>query len=391
MSRPELDTWVPARERGVSVLARIDRADRLRDGTWQVIDWKTGGGGLADQTDRQLDIGHLAVRTQFRLGREADVMAVAWNLQTGDRRVRPLTRQDARRTVDYVVRIAQRMQAEIAAGEFPATPNRGCTFCPWRGVRRRGPDLSWLDGPEDGTSYSTRWHRMGTTTCCRSTERPCFNRGMPRVILLKGLPASGKSTWAREQVRKHPGRYKRVNKDDLRDMLDAGEWSEQNERFVLKARDRLILAALESGRDVIVDDTNLNPVHEREVRDLVKGRATVEVKAFDVDVEEAIRRDHERARSVGEAVIREMHERWLGTDMEQPPADPEIPLAIICDLDGTLALLGERSPYDASRAEQDLPNEPVIRVLLATVAYEGARVFLVSGREERFRKQTERC
>lgn len=208
--------------------------------------------------------------------------------------------------------------------------------------------------------------------------------------MLRGLPASGKSTWAKEQVRKHPGRYKRINKDDLRDMLDAGEWSDQNERFVLKARDRLILAALESGRDVIVDDTNLNPVHEREIRDLVKGRATVEVKSFDVEVEEAIRRDHDRARSVGEAVIREMHDRWLGTAMEQPPADPEILPAVICDLDGTLALLGERSPYDASTAEKDLPNEPVIRVLLATVAYEGARVFLISGREERFRKQTER-
>ncbi|HEU4754253.1 MAG TPA: AAA family ATPase, partial [Armatimonadota bacterium] len=213
---------------------------------------------------------------------------------------------------------------------------------------------------------------------------------MRRVILLKGLPASGKTTWAKEQLRKHPGRFKRINKDDLRDMLDAGIWSRKNERFVLKARDQLILLALDSGYDVIVDDTNLNPVHERHIRKLVEGRAEVEVKTFDVDVEEAIRRDHERARSVGEAVIRDMHKRWMGTEKEQPPPDPEIPPAVICDLDGTLALLGDRSPYDASTAEQDLPNEPVIRVLLATEAYEGARVFIVSGREERFRKQTER-
>jgi predicted kinase len=213
---------------------------------------------------------------------------------------------------------------------------------------------------------------------------------VPRVILLKGLPASGKSTWAKEQVRRNPGRYKRVNKDELREMLDAGEFSEDNEKFVIKVRDRLILAGLESGKDVIVDDTNLNPAHEERIRRLVKGRAEVEVRAFEVEVEEAIRRDRERARSVGEKVIREMHDRWLGTVMEQPPADPEIPPAIICDMDGTLALLGERSPYDASTADRDLPNEPIIRVLLASVAYEGARVFLISGREEKYRKVTER-
>lgn len=213
---------------------------------------------------------------------------------------------------------------------------------------------------------------------------------MPTVILLKGLPASGKSTWAREQVRRFPGRYKRINKDDLRDMLDDGEWSEGNEKFIVKARNRLILAALEAGKDVIVDDTNLNPEHERAVRRLVEGRAEVEVRTFDVSLEEAIRRDHARARSVGEQVIREMHERWLGTGLEQPPPEAEVPPAIICDLDGTLALLGERSPYDASAADSDLPNEPVIRVLLASVAYEGAHVFLVSGREERYRKVAER-
>lgn len=213
---------------------------------------------------------------------------------------------------------------------------------------------------------------------------------MREVIVLKGLPASGKSTWARAQVRQFPGRFKRVNKDDLRDMLDDGEWSEANERFIVRARDRLIVAAIDAGHDVIVDDTNLNPEHERAIRKLVEGRAEVVVREFEVTVEEAIKRDHERARSVGEQVIRDMHQRWLGTDLEQPGPEAEVPPAIICDLDGTLALLGERSPYNASRADQDLPNEPVIRVLLASVAYEGARVFLVSGREEKYRKVTER-
>lgn len=39
--------------------------------------------------------------------------------------------------------------------------------------------------------------------------------------MLKGLPASGKSTYAKELVLKSPGKYKRINKDDLRAMVDV--------------------------------------------------------------------------------------------------------------------------------------------------------------------------
>ena len=44
---------------------------------------------------------------------------------------------------------------------------------------------------------------------------------MIKVILAKGLFASGKSTWAKNVILKKPNSYKRVNKDDLRLMLDV--------------------------------------------------------------------------------------------------------------------------------------------------------------------------
>ncbi len=65
--------------------------------------------------------------------------------------------------------------------------------------------------------------------------------------------------------------------------------------------------------------------------------------------------------------------------------------AILCDIDGTLALLGSRSPYDASTAEDDLLNHPVANIL--EVYNEQDRfdihVILITGREEKFRPQTE--
>ena len=58
-----------------------------------------------------------------------------------------------------------------------------------------------------------------------------------KLIMTRGLPASGKSTWAKEQVIASGGRTKRVNKDDLRAMIDNSVWSKQNEKNILAVRD----------------------------------------------------------------------------------------------------------------------------------------------------------
>ena len=68
--------------------------------------------------------------------------------------------------------------------------------------------------------------------------------------------------------------------------------------------------------------------------------------------------------------------------------EPPLPLAIICDLDGTLALLNGRSPYDASHCERDILNVPVAHIV-RLYAVNDVAVILVSGREARFRRQTE--
>jgi hypothetical protein len=67
------------------------------------------------------------------------------------------------------------------------------------------------------------------------------------------------------------------------------------------------------------------------------------------------------------------------------------PRAIICDLDGTLALLGGRSPYDTARALEDALNHPVANVIevYAHQKLFDTRLILISGREEKYRHVTE--
>jgi predicted kinase len=208
---------------------------------------------------------------------------------------------------------------------------------------------------------------------------------MKKVILTKGLPASGKSTWAKKIIDKHSNNYKRINKDDLRAMLDNSKHSKDAEKFILQTRNYLILLALENGKHVIVDDTNLNPKHEKDIRELVKGKAEVVIQDFtDVAIETCIERDLKRPASVGEAVIRQIWNQYLRPKPEKIEFDPALPNAIICDLDGTLAFLNGRNPYDASNCHDDGLNTTVANIL------KGRNVILVSAREDRFREPTER-
>lgn len=207
-----------------------------------------------------------------------------------------------------------------------------------------------------------------------------------KILMLKGLPGSGKSTWAKTFV-EGDGTWVRVNKDSIRDMI--GGYSPKKEKLVLKVRDALIEAALKEGKKVIVDDTNFHPKHEirlRMVADIYA--ATFDVKVFDTPLDECIKNDLKRPNSVGERVIKKMHQDYLRPAIaKEYQKNPFLPKAIICDLDGTIALGNGRNPYDASTCDEDLVNEPVAEAIWK-YAREDYKILFTSGRDETFRPQT---
>ncbi len=211
-----------------------------------------------------------------------------------------------------------------------------------------------------------------------------------KIIILKGLPASGKSTWAKEQVDSHPNVYKRINKDDIRMMLDNGKHSKGREAFVLRVRNMLIGAALNENFSVIVDDTNLNPIHESEIKELFESSVVkVETRFFNTKVDVCIARDAKRTNSVGKEVIMDMYKRWLKPQHEPVSRlnqDKSLPKAIICDIDGTLAILGERSPYDGSKVHLDTLDETIKRILERYC--DTHKIILMSGRSSEFAAAT---
>jgi hypothetical protein len=66
-----------------------------------------------------------------------------------------------------------------------------------------------------------------------------------------------------------------------------------------------------------------------------------------------------------------------------------LPEAIIVDLDGTLAIKGDRSPYDCAKADLDSLNPTVFSVMLGYIGRTGAVPIITSGRKSENRHVTE--
>jgi predicted kinase len=135
---------------------------------------------------------------------------------------------------------------------------------------------------------------------------------MTRLIVTRGLPSSGKTTFARTLQ----PRVARVNRDDLRRMLHGvrlyAQWAEYQVTIAQRAQ---VEALLRAGTDVCIDDTNLRSRTVRDWARLAAGLgATFEVYDLThVPLAECLRRNAARPdeERVDEDVIRSMHERFI--------------------------------------------------------------------------------
>lgn len=216
-----------------------------------------------------------------------------------------------------------------------------------------------------------------------------------KVIITKGLPASGKSSWARAYVLDNP-EFVIVEKDEIRKdsrLFKGGVYVHKrgDEGTVIKERDRLIHKALSAGKNVISSDTNLVQKHISQITNIAKQYdAEIEVMSFlDIPIKELIERDEKREDSVGEQVIRRMFHEQVKKMPTFLKNDPELPYVIISDLDGTLTLgPKDRSPYDWSKVGNDELNIGVAHMLDGARVINAYEIFVFSGRDEVCRPET---
>jgi predicted kinase len=228
---------------------------------------------------------------------------------------------------------------------------------------------------------------------------------MSTLVCYRGLPGSGKSTSAQAYLC-DPTNV-RVNRDDIRSSVfgGVGVLAFQEENLVTQIQRATAGAALDAGYSVIVDDTNLRPKYLREWNKFaLEHGASFETREFKTPIDVCIARDSARERTVGEDVIRRMASQYMpnGSFLPYTPLEPEavsqpepyhnrktLPSKVIVDIDGTMALMGDRNPYDESTVSQDKPNWPVVN-LVKRLLFAGTPVVFLSGRSDACREDTDR-
>jgi predicted kinase len=131
-----------------------------------------------------------------------------------------------------------------------------------------------------------------------------------KVLILIGVPASGKSTWSLDFVRTNPD-WVRVSRDDFRFMLKGQPVCDPRiELLINTIQDSVILDALAKGINVVIDNTNLKKKYIEHFAKLVQPYASVEFQIFDISLNEALERDESREKKVGKEVLERMFKQY---------------------------------------------------------------------------------
>lgn len=213
---------------------------------------------------------------------------------------------------------------------------------------------------------------------------------MSKMIIMQGLPASGKSTKAQEFVAQ--GNTVRINKDLLRTMLHFDKFTGPNESKTRDAARTLAKMYLQDGINVVIDDTNLNPGTRQSWVDLAKETGVkIQHEVMDTPLEECLKRDWGREKQVGAHVIKQMALQYCGYLKGEK--------VVVCDLDGTLCdikhrlhfVKGEKKDWNGffQGISEDTVRVEVLDQLLA-LEEEGNKIILVSARPNTYREETEK-
>lgn len=226
---------------------------------------------------------------------------------------------------------------------------------------------------------------------------------MRTIIITKGIPSSGKTSWTLEEMRKNPMRYKRFNKDSLRRCIDNGVSSPENERFIQETINSGVELALYSGYDVILDNTNFSDKTFYSMCDIAQrvGDVTVVEKYFEVTIKEAIYYNKNRSLEdmVPFHIIENMYEKYVKHKRVETRATYYPPTiqpyewkrvehkrsCIIVDLDGTLAVAVSRGYYDLTDVTTDACNifvKTIIQQFQTCIPEMDMDVVIVTGRED---------
>lgn len=214
---------------------------------------------------------------------------------------------------------------------------------------------------------------------------------MKKIIVLQGPPACGKSTKAKELLKKYGSdRAVIVCRDSIREA--CGEyWVPPRENYISDVEEFTVKNALARDLIPIIDATNLNPKTIEKWKKIAEDYR-VEIEWIEVvePYKVALQRDSnpDRKRPVGKKVLRNFYMKYYPhliapmTDERQMIEFTSKPKAIIVDIDGTIALRENRSPFDYEKVNTDKVDHRMAQLLQSLIKNCDYEVIFVTGRED---------
>lgn len=230
---------------------------------------------------------------------------------------------------------------------------------------------------------------------------------MNKIIVLIGVSGSGKSTFAKGYVENHRDTVI-ISRDTIRMALFG--FSERNYRDYYKGdvteREKIVTNffnsqvsyALEKGLDVIADNTHLNTSYIYAYKQF---GVPLEIRIFDTSEDGCILRDLSRVKCVGADVIKKQYKSFqklknsnfreevlkyneellnIYATCKKAEYDEYKPCAVICDVDGTAALMNNRGPFEWDKVHTDKRN-PVVFDIVSSLQKQGKTIIFLSGRD----------
>lgn len=215
---------------------------------------------------------------------------------------------------------------------------------------------------------------------------------MQKIIILIGPPASGKSTWARQEQEKDKSLVI-VNRDSIRDARGT-YWIPEQESYISDIEEAEIRLAIKRGLTPIIDATNLNPKTMEKWKNIsTELNVPIEEKHFYIPYKEALERDKKRGEAGGHAVGVMVLKRFYTTYYPEqyakeeltdvcPSTEPNMTKrpAVIFDLDNTIMYRNGRGIYEYEKAGTDT-CDPRARALIIKLIKAGVMPIFLTGRE----------